>query len=322
MTLETNKLWDGVKPRVSIITPVYNRRRELPYALASISKQSFTSLEHIVIDDGSQDSVDDIMEKYMEESPYPVAFIKKPNGGVHTARNAGIKISRGELIAFLDSDDEFLPDCLKIFVNAWDSIPMSRKAEYRECNAFCIDQNGRRIGKHIPEGINELPYPEAIQIARAASEGEKVAIMKGDIMRDNPWPEPEGVTFVSEGINWLQLGRKYKTWFLDDAVRVYHMETESICRTGSKRSNQQLVNKLYNYLWYTNNGRKFGLSKKQEWNDVLYYSIIKHNLLWRKANPKYDWAVKGIESFHNRLKLCLLWIPAIIPSIVYKRKHS
>lgn len=101
---------------MSVITPVFNRRDELPRALKTLESQTFRDIEHIVINDGSKEQLDDIIEEYMKRVDYPEAYITKENGGVHTARNAGIKISRGEMIAFLDSDDEFRPNFMSTFL--------------------------------------------------------------------------------------------------------------------------------------------------------------------------------------------------------------
>ncbi len=95
------------KPRFSIIVPVYNTEKYLKRCLDSISKQSFTDYEVIIINDGSTDNSSNIISKY----PYKV--INQENQGLSMARNNGVKVSSGDYLIFLDSDDYIEKDLLK-----------------------------------------------------------------------------------------------------------------------------------------------------------------------------------------------------------------
>ena len=94
---------------VSVIIPTYNRKNLLKRALHSVSSQTFVPQEIIVVDDGSSDGTKDWV---LERFPY-VRYIYQDNSGVSSARNAGIKEAKGLWIAFLDSDDEWMPDKLE-----------------------------------------------------------------------------------------------------------------------------------------------------------------------------------------------------------------
>ena len=94
---------------VSVIIPTYNRKNLLKRALRSVSSQMFVPQEIIVVDDGSSDGTKDwILERF----PY-VRYLYQDNSGVSSARNAGIKEAKGSWIAFLDSDDEWMPNKLE-----------------------------------------------------------------------------------------------------------------------------------------------------------------------------------------------------------------
>ena len=95
------------KPKVSVIIPTYNRSNVLPRAIDSVLNQKYDHVEIIVVDDGSDDNTSEIINKYRKSIEY-IQF--KKNRGANAARNAGIKYSTGEYIAFLDSDDELPPD--------------------------------------------------------------------------------------------------------------------------------------------------------------------------------------------------------------------
>ena len=94
-------------PTFSVIIPTYNRAHTLPRAIESVLAQSFTDYELIVVDDGSSDETAKILERY------PIRMIRQPNSGVSAARNRGIEAARGQIIALLDSDDEWKEEKLQ-----------------------------------------------------------------------------------------------------------------------------------------------------------------------------------------------------------------
>ena len=90
---------------VSVIVPAYNRSRMLKEAADSVLNQDYPQFELIVVDDGSTDDTPELLAAYGEK----ITIIREPNRGVSAARNRGIAAAKGELIAFLDSDDLWLP---------------------------------------------------------------------------------------------------------------------------------------------------------------------------------------------------------------------
>lgn len=99
-------------PLVSVIIPVFNSERYLAAALDSVVYQTYRPIEVIVVDDGSTDNSAAIAQAYPE-----VQYFYQPNQGVSVARNRGIAAAKGEFIAFLDSDDEWMPDKLRIQIS-------------------------------------------------------------------------------------------------------------------------------------------------------------------------------------------------------------
>jgi glycosyltransferase involved in cell wall biosynthesis len=91
-------------PKISIIIPVYNVEKYLAECVDSVLAQTFTDFECILIDDGSLDRSPSICDEYAEKD-CRIKVIHKKNGGVSSARNAGLDIAQGEWIVFIDSDD-------------------------------------------------------------------------------------------------------------------------------------------------------------------------------------------------------------------------
>src|SRR6476469_5199531 len=97
------------RPLVSVVIPAFDAERFLGEAIESVLAQTYAPVETIVVDDGSSDGTVAVASAYAE-----VTVVEQPNGGPAAARNRGFAASRGELIAFHDSDDAMTPDKLEV----------------------------------------------------------------------------------------------------------------------------------------------------------------------------------------------------------------
>jgi glycosyltransferase involved in cell wall biosynthesis len=129
---------------VSVIIPAYNAGGCIGRAIDSVLGQSYSDYEIIVIDDGSTDNTAEVVGQYGHE----VRYIYQKNAGVAVARNAGVATARGCWIAFLDADDEWLPDKLKTQMDL-----LARNPELRWCGANRFQSDGRR---KAPVGSSDI----------------------------------------------------------------------------------------------------------------------------------------------------------------------
>ena len=106
--MQNNEINGKNNPMVSIIIPIYNQEKYLPYCLDSVLAQTYTNIEIICVDDGSTDSSGAICDSYAAYDSR-VYVLHIPNGGVSNARNTGLEAVRGEYIMFVDSDDWVSP---------------------------------------------------------------------------------------------------------------------------------------------------------------------------------------------------------------------
>ena len=111
-------------PKVSVIIPTYNRSKYVTKAIDSVLAQTYRDFEIIVVDDGSTDNTKEVLKPYTDR----IKYLYQENTGVSAARNAGIRAAGGQWIAFLDSDDEWLPEKL--------SIQMDYLSRHNEIVAF------------------------------------------------------------------------------------------------------------------------------------------------------------------------------------------
>ena len=99
--------------KLTILTPTYNRAYELQKLYDSLKKQSVRDFIWMIVDDGSTDSTEDTVSEIQKSVVFPVFYIKKQNGGKHTALNTGIRQIKTELVFIVDSDDWLAEDAVE-----------------------------------------------------------------------------------------------------------------------------------------------------------------------------------------------------------------
>lgn len=131
---------------VSIVTPTYNCGRFIAATIESVLNQSYSNWEMIIIDDCSKDDTKEIVEEYCKKDSRIKYYLLKTNSGAAVARTEGIKLAKGEYIAFLDSDDLWSPDKLQIQLEF-----MVVNHYFITCTQYeQIDEFGKKLEKVIP----------------------------------------------------------------------------------------------------------------------------------------------------------------------------
>jgi glycosyltransferase involved in cell wall biosynthesis len=131
----------------SICIATYNRAHTIGRTLDSLVHQSYEDFEVLVIDDGSTDNTEEVVDLFKER--LKINYLKKKNGGKHTALNIGFQKAQGEFLVILDSDDTLVPDALKNMKKKWDDN-VSEKDDYCGIMGRCAYSNGNIIGKPFP----------------------------------------------------------------------------------------------------------------------------------------------------------------------------
>jgi glycosyltransferase involved in cell wall biosynthesis len=99
---------------VSVIIPTYNRAPLLPRAVNSVVLATLPGDEILVVDDGSKDNTEEVVAGLQKQTPDRIRFLRANHGGAGAARNVGVREARMPLVAFMDSDDEWMPDALQL----------------------------------------------------------------------------------------------------------------------------------------------------------------------------------------------------------------
>lgn len=130
-------------PLVSVVIPAFNAAATLRRTLDSVFAQTYAALEVIVVDDASTDETPDVIAEYSQSNFRSIRLSR--NGGVSAARNVGIEAARGELIAFLDADDEWLPEKISRQIAEYKSRP---NLSLVSCYANNVTLSGEILDRH------------------------------------------------------------------------------------------------------------------------------------------------------------------------------
>ena len=146
------------KPLVSVVMAVYNAERFLLEAIQSVIDQTYDNYELIVVDDASTDKTMSLLRDCQTTNPKILIKQLENNSGAGISRNEGIKLASGDIIAFLDSDDKWLPEKLEKQVD----YMLENDCEVVFSSYTCMDEEGALLGKKI-EALPKLTYKKLLK---------------------------------------------------------------------------------------------------------------------------------------------------------------
>ena len=176
---------------VSVIVPTYNRVHFLPYALQSVSQQTYRPVELLIVDDGSTDDTPEVVESFKtavcSDEKFDVCYFRQENHGAPTARNRGLIESRGEFIQFLDSDDLLHPQKLEVHLRVLECIAKADFA-WSPIDGF---SDGERPGLEERDLETRAQNAEEFEVSHpgAASHPEGAFFRREACRTIGPWDE-------------------------------------------------------------------------------------------------------------------------------------
>jgi glycosyltransferase involved in cell wall biosynthesis len=189
-------------PLVSVITPSYNQGRFIEETIQSVLNQDYPNLEYIVVDGGSTDATLDILKAYGER----IRWVSEPDNGQSEAVNKGFRMSKGEILGWLNSDDTYSPDAIRSavqFLTGHPDVAMVYGDGYE------VDAEGKRIRK--------FPVPEKFDLDRLMHRWNYIQ-QPAVFMRRDPLFE---VNLLDPSLHWamdydlwIRIGRKYRVAYL------------------------------------------------------------------------------------------------------------
>ena len=218
--------------KYSVIIPVYNAEKTLHRCVDSLLMQNCQEAEIILVNDGSKDSSGSICEEYAANN-HCIRYISKKNGGVSSARNAGMDAASGDYILFVDSDDYVTED----FFSAIERNIQAEGADWIQFS-YCFD-NGREkqesIRKYVSEHSRKALLPHISDaICRKGINSPWAKLYRRDIIESNQIRFPEGVSVAEDKAFNIVYSFFIKSYAVSEDV-VYIVNTENEGSLSRKR---------------------------------------------------------------------------------------
>jgi glycosyltransferase involved in cell wall biosynthesis len=206
-------------PQVSVVLPVYNREQSVARAIRSVLAQTWTSLDLIVVDDGSTDGTRAVLDSFGSQ----ITVIEQAHAGAYVARNRALREAGGALIAFMDSDDVWLPDRLAVQMPLMerpevglvfgDVVHVRPGCKRRRVTSFQVAPPRRgRVAAHFA-WCNFVPTTAVLVRRRCLEEAGAF---------------PEDIQLSCDYLMWFRIALRHELDFVDRVVAEYTLSADSM----------------------------------------------------------------------------------------------
>ncbi|MCO8074282.1 glycosyltransferase family 2 protein [Acinetobacter lwoffii] len=201
---------------ITIVTPTYNRTKYLPRLYTSLIKQTNMNFEWIVVDDGSIDDTEGLIKDFKNENIINIIYLKKENGGKHTALNLGVELSNFPYIFIVDSDDTLPENSIKVIIEKIEEA--SLRADYKTIAGICGNKanlNGQVVGNVMDDEIvcSYMDFRYKYEIS-----GDKAEVFKTEILKKYRFPVFDNEKFCPEALIWNRISKNYDMYFFNKTI--------------------------------------------------------------------------------------------------------
>lgn len=259
---------DNINVLVSIIIPCYNDTDVVKDAICSAKQQTYKNCEIIVVDDGSEENVTELMNFCKNND---VMFVSTSHCGRSHARNYGIRISHGEYIAFLDADDLFCKN--KIYRQMQEIFKTGALA----CHTSYISIiNNKKKYNYTGKFCGKL-YP---QILGGCTIATPTVILRRDIIPDKLFPED--IEYGEDNIAWIKISQMTTWAHIDEGLAIVRIRKNS-CSIDNEKQTKGIIN-IIRYIINNDNHIKY----VEEYNNIIkYYMGLKDKVLYNNEINTY-----------------------------------
>lgn len=219
-----------IEPVVSVIVPIYNVQHYLKPCIDSICEQTYTRLEIILVDDGSTDDCGRICDDYAEIDSR-ITVLHKENGGLSSARNAGLDMAKGEYISFVDADDTVHPSFIEILIG----LCRDYQCTIAQCDYLTVAENSLRLPLNTLQSIKLYNNKQALYELCCTSNGTKYTVAWNKLYKKELFQNiryPLGRIHEDEFTTYLLLWKSEKTAVINQYLYYYLQRSDSIMGSG------------------------------------------------------------------------------------------
>ena len=201
---------------ITIITPTYNRAANLSSLYRSLINQTNNSFVWMIVDDGSTDNTYNVVSTYVAENRIQIDYLKKENGGKHTALNLGIKTINTPLTFIVDSDDQLTDDAIEAI-----SLYYEKYKNKNLCGfSFLRKYPDGKINGNLFNPDEKIDTYINCRVNGNDMNSDKAEVYFTSCLKEFPFPEFEGERFLGEDVVWAKMSRRYKMVHINKAIYI------------------------------------------------------------------------------------------------------
>ena len=210
-------------PKVSVNIPTHNRSELLRVAIQSVLQQTFQDFEIVVVDDASTDNTEDVVNNFGDQR---IKYIRhKTNQGEATTRNTGLKNGKGVYIAFLDDDDEWLPDKLQMQVAILDHSPKEVGGVYTG-RVIMDGTTGRILGRRLASKRENL----FLDLLRQRYNLTPSTLMIRQICFEKVGWFDESIGYAPDFDMWVRLAKEFDFECIEEPLTIYRVHEKQLTK--------------------------------------------------------------------------------------------
>lgn len=196
---------------LTVFTPAYNRAAYLNRLYDSLIRQESKDFEWLIVDDGSTDNTSQTVQSFMEQRKLEIRYVRKENGGKHTAYNEALQHARGAWFLCVDADDQLAENAVALLTRAIKTVSAGTAIA-----AYKTDMDGKRLSDPFPAGVDTCKISDLA--LRLGCRGEFTFVFPTDIARKYPFPVFPGEKFVGESVVYDRLERECPVHLLGEVI--------------------------------------------------------------------------------------------------------
>lgn len=289
-----------IMEKITVFTPTYNRKGELRKLYESLLHQTVRDFIWMIVDDGSTDGTEEVVQKWISESKVAIQYYFQENSGKMVAHNKGVLSCTTELFVCVDSDDYLADNAIELILKHYETI--------------CNDESLCGIVAYRSNSINS--FPDGIECStlsdlyRKGFKGETTLVFKTSVLKHYLFPVIKGEKFITEGYVYDQIDDSYKYLVLRETLVIARYQEDGYTRNII---NIQYHNPKGYVLYYRQSllRSKGFIEKTRNMVQYISFSLLSH----------YHF-VAIVRGCSNKL-LCILSFPlGIYKNLLLKKKYN
>lgn len=283
---------------VAVVTTVYNRKDLMKRLYNSLLSQSNKDFEWYIVNDGSTDNLEELIDEIKKENKIKVIYIYQENGGKHRALNKAMSVIKNELTIIVDSDDYLTEDAIETINKYYE--------KYKDDNDICgfcflrAFSDGKINGPKFKEDEYKADY-YTCRINENVG-GDKAEVVFTKCLKEYPFLEVPGEKFLSERYLWGKLGLKYKMIYINKVIYNGDYLEDGLAKNHLRKKYESPIGFIETQKILCNKRVKFS---KRLWPMIYYIAYSKI----AKRSFKYQ---------YNDVEFKFLFLALYLPGLFYK----